>query len=305
VNKKLLSEAQAKVQRLPHAMYAYLAWLQPKMRSLKARLDASLPALRGRFLSQGMHARTPEALAHLAFEAELFGEFAADKGVFTEAERTSFIEDGIEALTSLGSDQVSTVGDADLGERFLSPLATLLCQGKVRLCKDRDVELTFGSGVEEGGWHLADQRRVLLLPDAAYRVVNASLRAAGQSVGASESGLWRHLNARGLLAERDGDRLTVKKTLGSRRVRVLVLESSNLGLEDDGGGGGGGSVGGADLGHSGQPGAEAGRQELAALTRNQEVTSSEAAYCPERPECPSLGDRCSEGSSSAAHTLRF
>lgn len=307
VNLDLLSKAQRRVERAPHAMAAYIGWLAPRMQTLGSTLRERFADLRAEFQVEGAHARSPEGLAHLALGGQLFSEFAAHIGVFTEAEAKSFMIRTKSALAALGGDQRAIVSDSDVCNRFLRQLASLILQGKLRLESKLTLPLATVDGADSVGWRTSEH--AYLEPSSVYRAVNAALRTNGQRLEVSETGLWKQLAHRGFLAEREGDHLTVKKSLGGSRPRVLAVRLEHLDLlpvGDGGEGAAGGSGGGertsllADTGkkpgqaatESGQSRPDSGPPTARSFVQQEELQTlrtDREDYCPDCPTAPPPG----------------
>jgi hypothetical protein len=141
----------------------------------------------------------------------------------------------------------------DEAERFKDILRACFASGEVHVCDrlnqgppqfcphtwgwrrpaaDDDLELS-GCGSQIG--YIDEPRAELwLIPDAAYRAVQRFASQQNEPFLVSQPTLWRRLQERGglLASERDPRtgtmRPTVKKAVGGRRERVLVLSTATV-----------------------------------------------------------------------------
>jgi DNA polymerase-1 len=234
VNTVILSELQAKQDRLPHAMAAFIDWLRPRLDKLAVHLRERFVARRAEFQRGETHLRTPETLAHLALGIELFSDFAVDVGVFGPREARYFVDEAVVALRQVGDLQGDTVSEEDPTGKFLRWFRTLLAQGKVEIVDSRDEKLIQLGGTQQIGWR--DEEAAYLLPEATYGAVVSAMRAAGVYMPLKAATLWSRLRAAGVLAAGDAEHATQKKTFGGKRERVIVVPLALLGLTDPNGG---------------------------------------------------------------------
>jgi DNA polymerase-1 len=245
VDLERLSQAQARVGRLPHAMAAYLEWLRPRMGELPVLLRERFTFWRDHFRTEGCHLRAPAALAHLTLGLELLGHFARDTGALSATQAKRLVDDGVAVLGTLGAEQSRNVGEMDPVLRFIEVLQSLLSQGKVTLEPDLKMPLVQDKpspGVPVG-WLAGNE--VYLLKEAVFGAVVSALRAMGENFPLAQMTLWRRLRDMGKLraGDRDGH-LTQRKRVGrSGRTEVLVMPLDVLFPDDkpDGGGDGGGT----------------------------------------------------------------
>jgi hypothetical protein len=253
VDMERLGQAQAMSHRLPHAMAAYLAWLQPRMPGIEQELRRKHTELRARFEKSGAggHLRAPSALAHIALGYEYLLPFAEEVGAIEPSRATTLRAEVFSTLETLGKKGASTARDTDPVARFLDFLRGLIEQGKVLLEKNHAAELgqrreSEGPIGEPIGWEGDDH--LFLLGEAAYSAVKKAMEVAGVDLPHGDRVLWRRLCDCKLIepGDREG-RLTVREQLGGQRREVIALKKVAVwpsGDDGPGDGGGGGAQGG-------------------------------------------------------------
>ncbi|MGB9792113.1 MAG: DUF927 domain-containing protein [Thermacetogeniaceae bacterium] len=234
-----LSEAQAKAQLLPQAMYGYLSWLAPQLDTLAKTLPQRFEELRSRATIEG-HARLPEAVAHLYLGAEFGLRYAVELGVLSTNEAEEIAQKTWSVLIALAREHAKTLEEERPTLRFLHTLDAIFTQGKGHLL-DRQtggrpiLAYRFGwTPVETGngeadyqkngellGW--ADSDGLYLIPEAVWRAVNEYLRSSG-GFPVRERTLRDMLAREGVLIrdEKTGKNTTVIRAEGTSR-RVLHL----------------------------------------------------------------------------------
>lgn len=220
VNLPALTAAQHNKQLLSHAMAGYLQWLAPQMPSLPALLADSFEAARERATSAGEHMRVSEAVAHcwIGFDCGL--QFAEEVGAVSPSEAAKIREEGWAALCHLGAAQAGLVEELRPTRQFLTTLAAVLAQGKVRL-RSREDPYPADMVGEIIGW--ADVDFVYLLPESSYRAVAMFSREAGHPFATSLDRLKRDFAKEGLSQCEEG-RNTITSCIGGKTKRVLKLD---------------------------------------------------------------------------------
>ncbi len=247
VNVPLVTELQAKKERLTHAMAGYIAWLRERYTGLHEKLKVRQVYWRDRFMAVGVHKRLPTGQSHLMVGLELFAAFARDVGVFGRESARDFLGRGEDALLLVGNEHSQAAHEGDPARRFLDVVATLLAQGKVSLAAPAD-PLDQEAGCEAIGWRDDAEHIAYFLPEAVFRVAVTALKAAGEAMPLQMPTLWERLAQIGALAAREGGRYAVKRVLGGERRRVLAVRLAALEPEDDPGppAGGGPGAGGSE-----------------------------------------------------------
>jgi hypothetical protein len=230
----------------------FIHWLAPRLDGLRASLPASIRAYRAAFSRPGTHARSPEALAHLAAGWSLWLDCAVDAGAIDADQRAITWQRVWTALQAVGGSQAMHQEQEHPVSRFLALLRGCLATGDAHVAgpdgtpPERPAAwgwrlqhrspLTGDSWQAQGhriGW--LDASGLYLEPQAVYSTVQRHGSAGGTGLSITPQGLWKRLDEAGLLQstelETRGTRL-IRKTLEAARRRVLHLPVTLL--EDDG-----------------------------------------------------------------------
>jgi hypothetical protein len=165
-----------------------------------------------------------------------------DAGALTSAEEAELWSKGWDALCEIGRAQAGHQISEDPVERFLGLLRSALTSGVAHVAdaareesptdpiawgwrRDRDEWRPQGPRI---GWVSESENALFLNPDAAYAAVADQARRQGLGFPLTPGVLWKRLAERGTLLEGESGRHTAKRTIGRRRVRVLVLRASIL-----------------------------------------------------------------------------
>jgi hypothetical protein len=244
------------------ALAGYLRWLAARYAAIREGLRAEVTALRDRAHAQGMHARTPGALADLAVGWRYWLDYALSAGAIDQAEREALALRVWKALQEVGALQAEHQATAEPCEHFRRLLVAALASGRAHVAApdgevpaDREawgwraVEVGTGDGAStrmdpQGrriGW--VDTLKLsgdggpdlYLEPEAAYAEAQEMARHQGDSLPISPRTLRKRLQERGLLLSTDSDRevLTVRRTLQGKRRNVLHLMADFLFAQED------------------------------------------------------------------------
>jgi len=239
------------------AMAGYLVYLAGRLDELRAVAPARLAALRDAAMREGMHRRTPDAIASLAWGIEVYLAFAVEVGALGAAEAKALQERVWAALGEVAMAQAQHVAAGDPVDRWWALLAGALTSGRAHVEDARNggdpfpdperwgwqrVSVRGIGGVEEQvlrpsgrriGWVESGPTgmELLLDPEAAFAEVQIVARDQGDHLPVSARTLWKRLHERGHLLSRDDSHLTVLcRGLGGvhGRRRVLHLRASPL-----------------------------------------------------------------------------
>jgi hypothetical protein len=232
-----LSAAQGEKEVYPRVISAYLASLAP-------RLDETLEVVADlwagyRVAAQaGRHSRVPEMIAWLAVGFELFTNFLADNGTITSDDAYDMQQRAWQVFMALGASHGKRIEGERPTLRFLNVLRELLVQGRVYIrnmagqCPENWRELGWqdydetAPGAEFIGW--ADDGVLYLMPDAAFRAVQETIRKQDEYLGLGKNSLLEALAKEGFIEPaRNGENTQVKKIFG-RSKRVICLYAKNL-----------------------------------------------------------------------------
>jgi Toprim domain-containing protein len=224
LNLPVITELQARGDRLAHAMRGYIEWLQPVIPQLQKELPARLGRLRAELHQIGSHLRQADALAQLRNAFDLFLEFAEHVGALGAARAAELRATGRQTLRRIGEAQGTVLRDLEPAERFMSVLGTLLEQRRVRLVEKGTSPRA--DDVEAVGWY--DQDFAYLLPEAARRRVATFLRESGEAWGHSAHALHKALVRKGFVLPGPDARPEMQVRVGDGKRRVLRVRLTAL-----------------------------------------------------------------------------
>jgi hypothetical protein len=213
-------------------MLGFVGWLAPQIEALPAKLAEIFRAARDRARAEGMHLRTPEALAHLWVGAVVGLQYAVHSGALPAGDVDGYREKVWSALHKVAEDHAEQMRSEEPVRRWLGLLATLFRQRRAFVLPKGDAPGLPRPGTEFIGW--VDGDRVLLLPDAAVQVVARFARESGLLCLAGRDALLRGLK-RHKLCISDEERTLLSLKIGDHKTRVLCLAIASVGefTEDD------------------------------------------------------------------------
>ena len=215
----LLSDAQAQVGMLPHAMASFISWLAPQIDALAESLPTTFNRIRAKAGEYG-HLRVPEVLAQLGLGLDIGLAYACDVGAITDSERGELQAEGWASLVEAARSQGQLIQQEQPVRRFLEIINTLLLQGKALLMPKEGNLSAAGSDEVPIGWQDADY--LYLLPEAAYQVASRFCRDAGEQFPISKSRLMVDLAQEKLTKCSAGRNTATVRLAGSLR-RVLMV----------------------------------------------------------------------------------
>jgi hypothetical protein len=216
----------------------FIQWLAPRLDGLRARLPASIRAYRASFSRPGAHARSPEALAHLATGWSLWLDCAVDAGAINASQRAITWQRVWTALQAVAGSQTMHQAQEHPVTRFLELLRACLAAGDAHVAgpdgRPPDApeawgwrERIIGSGEHARreweplgrgiGW--LDASGLYLEPNAAYHTVKRMGDASGATIPVAPQTLWKRMDEAGLLQS------TEMETRGTRAVRKVFAKA--------------------------------------------------------------------------------
>jgi hypothetical protein len=243
----LLTDCQhdAASGRYAEALAAYICWLAPNYATVRAHLRAEVSELREMMQTDNTHARTPGILADLAAGWCHWLDFALAAEAISQTEREALDRRVWSALLASGADQAEHLAAAEPCEHFIRLLAAALASGRAH-CAGPDGSAPGGAESEAWGWRREggswqpmgrrigwiDGTALYLEPDAAHAEAQELARQQGDTLPLSPRTLWRRLQERGFLVERDvaRKRYTVRRYLSCVRRQVLFLRPDALSM---------------------------------------------------------------------------
>jgi hypothetical protein len=233
----------------------YVEWLAGCSDELRHQLPQLLVDFRSRAQQHATHARTPDAVAHLALGWWAYLTFAAEMEVLSRSEAEATFDRAWEALGESASHQAHHQVGEEPARRFIDLLGSALAGGYAHVASDEGSwpelpvawgwrRVTVGTGeYERTDWHPQGLRVGWVDGDDLYLDLEAALTAAqrvgqatGSPIGVTPKTLAKRLHERGLLrsTEHAHGELQVRRTLEGRRRRVLHLAASAITLEESG-----------------------------------------------------------------------
>jgi hypothetical protein len=217
----LLTIAQRKANRLPHAMAGYLLWLAPKMKELPALLKKNFDKIRTKISAEYAHLRIPGALAHLWLGFDLALIYAEEIGTCSSIEVQDLRQEGWQALIDVGRRQSRAVEEERPIRRFAEVLSSLLVQHRVTLLPKNEPHARFGEGAFLG-WFDADW--LYLMPEPTFKAISEFCRDSGELFPIRQNRLYSDLKEEGI-ANVDTGRSTATVSIdGTKRVLQLNIK---------------------------------------------------------------------------------
>lgn len=237
--------------RLAEAAGSFCQWLAPRLPALKKQLPERRNQLRNDInTSASAHSRHPDTLAGLMITAELFADFAAERGVALPSDWLTGITT---ALMQTGKEQQQAIAAEEPAARFVRLISSALAAGRCHLKPVDGQPLTalddftgygwqlrtFGVGSQERtDWHECgpaigrfkpnEPWGVYLDPEASYALAQRIAEEQGQAIPLQQRSLVKALYAKGYLLSRNEPHFTVKVKLPDRSAkRFLHLRVSS------------------------------------------------------------------------------
>jgi hypothetical protein len=257
VNLAALSAAQeaGRTGRLVAGLAGFLRWIAANVEHLRAHLPHQLIDFRAQALTDRAHARTPEAMAHLALGWWSFLRFAVAIEALSRDDAEYLFHRVWTALSETATRQSSHQAGEEPAHHFLDVLGSALAGGYAHLASGTGEvpanpgawgwrKTTIGAGLSErtewqpqgarAGW--LDEDNLYLDLEVALTAVQKVSQATGTPIGVTPKTLAKRLHERGFLAstEQAQGELRVRRTLEGRRRRVLHLAASCITLEASG-----------------------------------------------------------------------
>lgn len=241
----LLTEAQAAGREgvFVAGMAGYLQWLGAHFEQVRAALLDQFAELRALATGGQPHARTPEAVAHIALGWQTFLRFAEDVGAITEKESEAVFARVWGALTNAAESQRLHQESQEPASQFVEALASALAGGFAHVASKDGTDLGQQSpawGWREkfpAAWEPQGARVGWLDGDDLYLNVDVAI-AAVRNIGpvvVTKTTLNKRLHEGGYLKSVGGKgEICVRRTVEERRTRVLHLSAAVFGVEKSG-----------------------------------------------------------------------
>jgi len=242
VKKELLTLCQrdAASGQYAKATAGFIQWLAPQYETVRQNLKKELSELRDAASKDGMHRRTPDIVANLAFGLRLFLDFAKDVGAITAEQRQELWDRGWNALGEGAAAQQEQQATDEPTRQYLDLLRAALDSGKAHVASPDGCE---PDNPKVWGWRAAyggenkplgscigwvDGDELYLQPKASYAVAQLEATVSGGSLVVTETTLRKRLKGKNLLRSMDERRLTTRVVLAGSRKTVLHLHSDVL-----------------------------------------------------------------------------
>jgi hypothetical protein len=250
VDKARLTEAQAAARAGTFAacMAGFVQWLAPQIDALRQRAPDLLADFRAQAQAGTSHARTPDAVAHLALGWWAFLHFAVEIAALSATEAEAAFSRAWAALGETAARQADYQTSEEPARHFLGLLASALAAGEAHFSAVEGKEpqsppawgwrlSTIGAGERQRTeWRPQGKRAGWIDGDDLYLDLGAALTAAhrvGQATGGgvtvTPKTLAKRLRGQGFLRsiEREGE-LRVRRTIEGQRRSVLHLAISAI-----------------------------------------------------------------------------
>lgn len=232
---------------LAQSMTAYIRHLAGNIDGHRDSLKSEAIARRAELAGDGLHKRTPGALAELEIGVERFIGFAAEAGAITDAEADEHRKAARRAIVQVGRLQAVYLSSGEPATRFIELLGSVLSSGGAHIAdpggaNPREPGVWGWRHIETGdsaswraqgpriGW--TDGEDLWLDPDASLAAVQELSRRAAEPYTISRTTLAKRLAERGLLASTDLETnrecVAIRKSIGGARMQVLHLKASLL-----------------------------------------------------------------------------
>ncbi|HEV2545927.1 MAG TPA: hypothetical protein VGU20_01180 [Stellaceae bacterium] len=231
---------------LSQSMSNYLRWIATESADLEAKLQTRHLHLRNGI--GGAHARMPGNIASLLLGVDQFLSFAVELGAITAAAAEKHRSGARRAFEAQAARQAALQASEDPVDQFVALIRNALVSGKghlvdrasggmpgkAGLCGWREAEGERSTRWQPSGERLGwiDGDAVYLSPEGAFRMAQRLAREGGDGVALTKNTLFKRLDERGLLSQRDADRHTKSIIVDGRKQRALVLTVATvLGVE--------------------------------------------------------------------------
>jgi hypothetical protein len=258
VDRDRLSAAQEQARAGVYAagLAGFIHWVAAHFSEIAARIPDELTELRREAHRAGTHARTPDAVAHLALGWIEFLAFAEDAGALSQADANEVFEDDVwPALNAAAARQTAYHASEEPARRFIDLLGSAVAANVAHIAAIDGTApaspagwgwqpTTVGTGEfprtdwrsqgTRAGWVEGDDLYLDL--DAALLAVQRVGQSTGNGVAVTPKTLAKRLHQRGYLRSTGSDHreLRVRRTIEGRRKRVLHLAASAISHEEPG-----------------------------------------------------------------------
>jgi len=225
-----LTEMQhkAKAGHLRQAMRGYIEWLLPQVEDLPEKLEKQFEALRARATDacQGLHSRSPEAIAQIMLGYGLMMKYFSDCGLFSAEAAEAETARAWKTITESSRQQGEEMKDERPSRMFLESLSELMT-AKTMILQD----LTDPESVVpiKGMAGYMDAQYFYFLPDLGYGMVSRMYADQGLAFPLSKRMLYKQLKDDGYLAtDISGSKTTRAKNIDGKTVRLLWIPRTTL-----------------------------------------------------------------------------
>jgi len=227
VSREKLTEAQRKRHLYPHAMSAYIRFLQSNWDEVRQVLPAQYEVWRDQAREASQHPRLPGTVAWLYAGLSTGLDCLLEHGVISSTELDELTREGWEVFLRLSAEQAVRVEEQRPGRRFTGVLGSLIAQGRAVLWdKGDDEPRRPAPGETMVGWTDGDAH-VLLQADAAYAAVRQFCQNTDQPFTFKANAVWKDLHQLGY-ATGDKGRNTYTVRIYGRARRVIRVERTAL-----------------------------------------------------------------------------
>jgi len=227
VSREKLTEAQRMRHLYPHAMAAYIQFVQKNWDEIRKVMPVQYEAWRDQAREAAQHPRLPGTVAWLYAGLCTGLDCLLEHGIISATELEELTGEGWEIFLKLSAEQAIRVEEQRPARRFADVLGSLIAQGRAVLWAKGDEEPRRPApGETMVGWTDGDAH-VLLNPDAAYAAVRQFCQTTDQPFTFKANAVWKDLRQLGYLEAPDS-RSTSNVRIYGRVRRVLRVRTDVL-----------------------------------------------------------------------------
>jgi hypothetical protein len=260
INLEILTRCQQEARDglYAQAMSGYIAWLAPRIESIRKGMAGEVHALRQDYFDEvqlagaTLHARTPGLRADLMIGWNYFLQFAQDVGAINEEEAESYRERADVGLKIMAQAQAAFQQAAEPVSQFLDLVRSAINAGRVHVASPAGN--CPAENPDAWGWRKEDTREgpiwkpqgkrigwvdgedLYLDPENAYAEAQGLASAQNESIPISAKTMSKRLDEKKKLKTTDKGRgrLTIRKHLEHKRVEVWHMSAGEVLCTDEG-----------------------------------------------------------------------
>jgi hypothetical protein len=224
-------------------MAGFLQWVAPRYDELRSWLPDLFTELRAQATGGLVHARTPEAVAHLAIGWKIYLRYAADVGAITEREMVDLFTRVWAALGEAAANQRQHQESQEPTLQFIEALSSALSSGAGHVAamdgtQPKENPGAWGWRQQFGAWAPGGDRVGWVDGDNLYINIEVAVNIVRPltTIPLSAKTLAKRLHEQKYLKSSEGghEGHRVRRTIEDRRMRVLHFSTAVVGVEKSG-----------------------------------------------------------------------